>query len=105
MTDGAGDMRGMRHHWFDDAAGPVVRPYAMTRGRTHSGTGHHRLDLIAQVIAEEPEPGPERGSDPGPDPEPEREREPGRDAPDGGDAPDGRDAPDGQGVRAASEED
>ncbi len=21
-------------HWFDDEAGPVVRPYAMTRGRT-----------------------------------------------------------------------
>ncbi|GGO50762.1 MULTISPECIES: DUF742 domain-containing protein [Streptomyces] len=38
-------------HWFDDDAGPVVRPYAMTRGRTTS-TGQHRLDLIAVVIAE-----------------------------------------------------
>jgi hypothetical protein len=39
------------HHWFDDEAGPVVRPYAMTRGRT-SSAGGHRLDLIALVVAE-----------------------------------------------------
>ncbi|MFG2881095.1 DUF742 domain-containing protein [Streptomyces sp. NPDC048297] len=39
-------------HWFDDDAGPVVRPYAMTRGRTTS-PGQHRLDLIA-VVATEP---------------------------------------------------
>ncbi|WP_432056378.1 DUF742 domain-containing protein [Streptomyces sp. bgisy022] len=38
-------------HWFDDEAGPVVRPYAMTRGRTTS-TGQHRLDLIAVVVTE-----------------------------------------------------
>ncbi|MCY0938490.1 DUF742 domain-containing protein [Streptomyces sp. H34-S4] len=37
--------------WFDDDAGPVVRPYAMTRGRT-SHAGQHRLDLIALVVAE-----------------------------------------------------
>ncbi|MET8680231.1 DUF742 domain-containing protein [Streptomyces sp. NPDC004647] len=36
--------------WFDDAAGPVVRPYAMTRGRTRSGT-RDKLDLIAVVVA------------------------------------------------------
>ncbi|NGO71586.1 DUF742 domain-containing protein [Streptomyces boncukensis] len=35
--------------WFDDAAGPVVRPYAMTRGRTRSGAQDARLDLIAVV--------------------------------------------------------
>jgi hypothetical protein len=45
-TDGQG-----RSHWFDDEAGPVVRPYAMTRGRTASD-GQHRLDLIAVVVAE-----------------------------------------------------
>ncbi|MET9777015.1 DUF742 domain-containing protein [Streptomyces sp. NPDC006367] len=39
------------NHWFDDEAGPVVRPYAMTRGRTTS-TAQHRLDLIALVVAE-----------------------------------------------------
>ncbi|MFI1599674.1 MULTISPECIES: DUF742 domain-containing protein [Streptomyces] len=37
--------------WFDDDAGPVVRPYAMTRGRTTSN-GQHRLDLIAVVVTE-----------------------------------------------------
>ncbi|MGW2524696.1 DUF742 domain-containing protein [Streptomyces sp. NPDC001617] len=40
-----------RSHWFDDEAGPVVRPYAMTRGRTTS-PGQHRLDLIAVVVTE-----------------------------------------------------
>ncbi|MGW6569228.1 DUF742 domain-containing protein [Streptomyces sp. NPDC054975] len=39
------------HHWFDDEAGPVVRPYAMTRGRTSAAT-RHRLDLIALVVPE-----------------------------------------------------
>ncbi|MEU9706199.1 DUF742 domain-containing protein [Streptomyces sp. NPDC047981] len=39
------------HHWFDDDAGPVVRPYAMTRGRTSTAT-RHRLDLIAVVVPE-----------------------------------------------------
>jgi hypothetical protein len=46
----SGDGQGKRH-WFDDEAGPVVRPYAMTRGRTTSAA-QHRLDLIAVVIAE-----------------------------------------------------
>lgn len=39
------------HHFFDADAGPVVRPYAMTRGRTSSAT-RHRLDLIALVVPE-----------------------------------------------------
>jgi hypothetical protein len=46
----SGDGQGTRH-WFDDEAGPVVRPYAMTRGRTTS-PAQHRLDLIALVVAE-----------------------------------------------------
>ncbi|HEY3483137.1 MAG TPA: DUF742 domain-containing protein [Streptomyces sp.] len=37
--------------WYDDAAGPVVRPYAMTRGRT-SHAAEARLDLIALVVTE-----------------------------------------------------
>lgn len=45
-TDGQG-----RSHWFDDDAGPVVRPYAMTRGRTTSAA-QHRLDVIALVVTE-----------------------------------------------------
>jgi hypothetical protein len=34
--------------WVDEDAGPVVRPYAVVRGRTESPQG--RLDLIAFVI-------------------------------------------------------
>jgi hypothetical protein len=56
----SGDGQG-RSHWFDDEAGPVVRPYAMTRGRTTS-PAQHRLDLIAVVV---PEPG---AGDPDADP-------------------------------------
>jgi hypothetical protein len=36
--------------WYDDAAGPVVRPYAMTRGRT-SHAAEAKLDLIALVVS------------------------------------------------------
>ncbi|MFB9908610.1 DUF742 domain-containing protein [Allokutzneria oryzae] len=35
--------------WFDEAAGPLVRPYAMTRGRTRPG--NTELDLATQVVA------------------------------------------------------
>lgn len=35
--------------WFDAQAGPVVRPYALTQGRTrHSGAA---FDLVATVMA------------------------------------------------------
>lgn len=40
----------MTQGWFDEDAGPVVRPYAMTRGRTRVAGGQ-RLDLIALVTA------------------------------------------------------
>ncbi|MGQ4513454.1 DUF742 domain-containing protein [Streptomyces sp. DW26H14] len=53
------------HAWFDGEAGPVVRPYAMTRGRTETGAGH-RLDLIALVVPEQAaaEPGLDRNLSP-----------------------------------------
>ena len=35
--------------WFDEAAGPLVRPYAMTGGRTRSD--NLGLDLITLVVA------------------------------------------------------
>jgi hypothetical protein len=35
--------------WVDDHAGPVVRPYAMTRGRTRPIRG--KFDLISLVMA------------------------------------------------------
>jgi len=34
--------------WYDDAAGPMVRPYAMTKGRTRPG---QQFDLIALVVS------------------------------------------------------
>jgi hypothetical protein len=34
--------------WYDDAAGPLVRPYAVTRGRT-IGAGHE-LDMLTLVV-------------------------------------------------------
>ena len=40
MQDGA---------WYDDAAGPVVRPYALTGGRTHYAGGE--FDLVALIVA------------------------------------------------------
>jgi hypothetical protein len=36
-------------HWFDDEAGPLVRPYAMTRGRTRPTKS--QLDVATQVVA------------------------------------------------------
>ncbi|GII23625.1 DUF742 domain-containing protein [Planosporangium mesophilum] len=38
--------------WLDEDAGPVVRPYAMTRGRTKPEIGD--FDLIALVAATRP---------------------------------------------------
>jgi len=35
--------------WLDEDAGPVVRPYAMTRGRTRPATGE--FDLISLISA------------------------------------------------------
>ena len=40
---------GKEDQWLDEEAGPVVRPYALTRGRTRP-TGE-ALDLIALVTA------------------------------------------------------
>jgi hypothetical protein len=37
------------HTWFDEEAGPLVRPYAMTGGRTR--TEQSDLDLITLVVA------------------------------------------------------
>ncbi|MFD4401342.1 DUF742 domain-containing protein [Nocardia sp. NPDC058499] len=41
-------MTGTRDSWFDDDAGPLVRPYAITRGRT-VGAGHD-LDMLTIVV-------------------------------------------------------
>jgi hypothetical protein len=38
--------------WFDDAAGPLVRPYAVTRGRTRPELAD--LSMITLVVALQP---------------------------------------------------
>ncbi|WP_026316967.1 DUF742 domain-containing protein [Actinokineospora enzanensis] len=40
-------MPGDQDWWFDEAAGPLVRPYAMTRGRTRPNAPN--LNLVTQV--------------------------------------------------------
>lgn len=42
-------MTGGRENWVDDEAGPLVRPYAMTRGRTKPA--NRDLDMITLVVA------------------------------------------------------
>ncbi|MEU3898591.1 DUF742 domain-containing protein [Streptomyces sp. NPDC045251] len=43
--------------WYDNEAGPLVRPYAMTGGRTRPGPAGMRFDLIALVTRVPGEPG------------------------------------------------
>jgi hypothetical protein len=45
------------NRWLDREAGPVVRPYALTGGRTDPA-GNAVLDLIAVLAASEPPPTP-----------------------------------------------
>ncbi|WP_433654031.1 DUF742 domain-containing protein [Nocardia sp. CA-128927] len=40
-----------REPWFDEAAGPLVRPYAVTRGRTTGGGPE--LDMLTSVVTDE----------------------------------------------------
>ena len=42
---------GTENLWLDEHAGPVVRPYAMTHGRTRTSTD---FDLITLVVAARP---------------------------------------------------
>jgi hypothetical protein len=42
-------MPSTNDRWLDEEAGPVVRPYALTRGRTRPSG--ERLDLIAIITA------------------------------------------------------
>ncbi|MCX5058549.1 DUF742 domain-containing protein [Streptomyces sp. NBC_00201] len=37
-------------HWYEDETGALVRPYAVTRGRTRP-SDQHRVDLMSQVTA------------------------------------------------------
>ncbi|MFD5966530.1 DUF742 domain-containing protein [Streptomyces sp. NPDC060311] len=51
MTDDitGGGRGGPGSQWYDNEAGPLVRPYAMTGGRTRPGPTGVRFDLIALV--------------------------------------------------------
>ncbi|MDN2499703.1 MULTISPECIES: DUF742 domain-containing protein [Nocardia] len=42
-------MTGRRASWYEDEAGPLIRSYALTRGRTHSPRPD--LDMITLVLA------------------------------------------------------
>jgi hypothetical protein len=44
-----------KDRWFDREAGPIVRPYAVTRGRTTPDSGLH-IGLIDVVVAAGPLP-------------------------------------------------
>jgi hypothetical protein len=62
--DRTGAPREPGSQWYDSEAGPLVRPYAMTGGRTSSGpTGVH-LDLIALVTLGPGAPGDDPGLGP-----------------------------------------
>jgi hypothetical protein len=63
-ADGAtGEDEAAEDRWLDEEAGPVVRPYAMTQGRTRPTTGE--FDLITLVVAIGP--GSPVGADSGPE--------------------------------------
>lgn len=50
MTENTtGTLREPGSQWYDNEAGPLVRPYAMTGGRTKPGPTGVRFDLIALV--------------------------------------------------------
>lgn len=57
--DESGVPRDAGSQWYDSEAGPLVRPYAMTGGRTRPGPSGVHFDLIALVAldANAPTPG------------------------------------------------
>ncbi|MGW0761399.1 DUF742 domain-containing protein [Streptomyces sp. NPDC002814] len=58
MTDHlTGASREQGSQWYDNEAGPLVRPYAMTGGRTKPGPTGVRFDLIALVTLDAGAPG------------------------------------------------
>ncbi|MFG2950420.1 DUF742 domain-containing protein [Streptomyces adustus] len=58
MTEGRREAPHERgSQWYDNEAGPLVRPYAMTGGRTRSGPAGVRFDLIALVSLDPAAPG------------------------------------------------
>ncbi|MFJ9725805.1 DUF742 domain-containing protein [Streptomyces sp. NPDC101209] len=56
-TDRTGVAQQPGSQWYDGEAGPLVRPYAMTGGRTRPGPTGVRFDLIALVTLDPGAPG------------------------------------------------
>ncbi|MGW0908493.1 DUF742 domain-containing protein [Streptomyces sp. NPDC002853] len=56
--DKSADPRDAGSQWYDNEAGPLVRPYAMTGGRTQPGPSGVRFDLIALVALDANAPSP-----------------------------------------------
>jgi hypothetical protein len=68
MTDDTwGAPREQGSQWYDGEAGPLVRPYAMTGGRTRPGPTGVRFDLIALVTLDPGAPGIEDDTTLGPE--------------------------------------
>ena len=65
--DRTGASREPGSQWYDSEAGPLVRPYAMTGGRTRPDNTGVRLDLIALVTLGMGAPGPGNDSGLGPE--------------------------------------
>ncbi|MET9592946.1 DUF742 domain-containing protein [Streptomyces sp. NPDC006516] len=57
----------MGSQWYDADAGPLVRPYAVTGGRTEPGPSGVRFDLIALVAADDGGPDGHQGALLGPE--------------------------------------
>ncbi|MEV0117291.1 DUF742 domain-containing protein [Streptomyces sp. NPDC050844] len=58
IEDSGATPRDVGSQWYDNEAGPLVRPYAMTGGRTKPGPTGVRFDLIALVTLDDNAPGP-----------------------------------------------
>ncbi|MEU9987780.1 DUF742 domain-containing protein [Streptomyces sp. NPDC048045] len=62
-----GGPREQGSQWYDGEAGPLVRPYAMTGGRTQPGPTGVRFDLIALVTLDAAAPALDDGTVLGPE--------------------------------------
>ncbi|WP_105969468.1 DUF742 domain-containing protein [Streptomyces geranii] len=65
--DTTGTPREPGSQWYDNEAGPLVRPYAMTGGRTKAGPTGVRFDLIALVTLDPGAPDPDDDTALGPE--------------------------------------
>ncbi|MFD4524004.1 DUF742 domain-containing protein [Streptomyces sp. NPDC058470] len=65
--DMSGALQQEGSQWYDNEAGPLVRPYAMTGGRTKPGPTGVRFDLIALVTLDTGAPGVDDDTSLGPE--------------------------------------